>query len=583
MSVRILSYSLYCLFLFSAATGVLAGTSREGDPFLAFINETVEAIPPAAEHVYLVPDDENLDDWTLALNFFRAGRLDSCRDVLARYNYTLTSLKDAVSGNTFDIFWEKKPVTLGWGTLVYNRGNLKRLNVHVNHPVEDGNVAMIGAELFRRIGAKWMLIGGSSRLAVPGRKTADLAQEGRSVFQRWHELLTDLTQVSVSLHAYNPVYYQFPISVSDVILSNGRTNDVQWGISQLSLTFNDSLRAGGFHAALAMLDSGFARLAGGSNPQAIYSNDSSGFGHWINVELASRVRYTPREYLRFIGIADRALEITQKPISQEINHAFGLVSPRVVKIDRANKLLFPPAQPEKYRIVSFTPGQTRNDTLDLLFGNWLDTRGNDDGMTRVVEYDTAGSIGGYMRDGMSAGRLRGGTVTKLVTTSPGKFASGIRPAEHQAADSLLAGEEVEDTYEPIQVHRIPLQPVFAATVSPEYSPVSTPFHWGGILPEGYTPQVFTYGSGQPGVSEIEIPGLSRFLIPLLKNSYHTGGLRFVGVDMTDLLVNEIARLVSEYRVEGQEIGLMAEQGEDGDYYLRLFPELVAENLTSNIP
>ncbi len=113
--------------------------------------------------------------------------------------------------------------------------------------------------------------------------------------------------------------------------------------------------------------------------------------------------------------------------------------------------------------------------------------------------------------------------------------------------------------------------------------MSTPFHWGGILPEGFTPQVFTYRSAHAGISDVDIPGLSRFLIPLLKSSYHGGGVRFVGVDMTDLLVNEIARLVSEYRVEGKEIGVMAEQGEDGDYYLRLFPEALADNLNSNLP
>jgi hypothetical protein len=170
-----------------------------------------------------------------------------------------------------------------------------------------------------------------------------------------------------------------------------------------------------------------------------------------------------------------------------------------------------------------------------------------------------------------------------VTPSPGKFVSGIRPVEHRPADTL-AGDDGEEAREPIQVHRIPLQPVYAATVSPEYEPVTTPFHWGGILPEGFTPQVFTYRSAsQPDLSDMDIPGLSRFLIPLLKSSYQTGGTRFVGVDMTDLLVNEIARLVSEYRVDGREIGLIAEQGEDGDYYLRLFPGNDPVQTSTNLP
>jgi hypothetical protein len=547
---------------------------------MALVRETVGAIPSASARAYVVPDDADLDRWTLALNLFRAGRFDSCRAVLSRFDYELTTLRDAVSGGTFDVFRERLPVRRGWGTLIHNRNNHKRLIVHVNHPVDDGNIPVIGAELFRRTGSRWMLIGGSARHAVPSSRAADAALADRSVFQRWHELLTDLTQVAVSLHTYRPEAYPFPVSAADVIISNGRTSDIQWGISQISVAFRDTLRYAGFHTALAMLDSGFARLAGGSNPQGVYSNDSTGFGHWMNVEISSRVRHSPAEYMRFIGAADRALGITQKSVSKQINHAFGLVSPRVVRIDKANKLLFPPPGEEKYRIVSFGPGGSGNDTLDLLLGRWLGAGQDGNGVSRIVEYDTAGSIAGYM--GRTAGRQMGGTITKLVT-APGTFASGIRPAEHRPADSLLAGEESEDVREPLQVYRIPLQPVIASTVSPEYSPVSTPFHWGGILPEGYTPQVFTFAAASPRVSDIDVSGLSRFLIPLLRNSYHSGGLRFVGVDMTDLLVNEIARLVSEYRVEGEEIDLIAEEDESGDYYLRLFPEGAFDQLRSNLP
>jgi hypothetical protein len=574
VSVRIHSYSLLCILFFALPPGVPAGSQGTADPFLTLIRETVSSIPPSSGRAYSVPTEGDLDGWRTAINLFRAGRLDSCRAVIAGFNYTLTTVKDVVSGNIFDVFRENLPVRYGWGTLIYNRGASKRLNVHVNHPVDDPNIPAVGAELFRRAGARWMLIGGSSKRAVPGLHSADMAIAPRSVFQRWHELVTDPAQVSVSLHTYGAGDYPFPISASDVVLSNGRTTDVQWGISQLSLSFRDSLRAEGFHTALAMLDSGFARLAGGLNPQGLYSNDNAGFGHWVNIELSSKIRNNYSEYMRFIKVADRVLSVTQKAVAHQGNQAFGLVAPRVVKINTGNKMLFPPPSPERYRIVSFSPGKSARDTLDLLFGNWLDGKSNGRGGVRIVEYDTTGSI---------AGRPNRGTVTRLVSPPAGKFVSGIRPMEHTPADTLAGGEE-EEAHEPIQVHRIPLQPVLAATVSPEFESVLTPFHWGGILPEGFTPQVFSYRSeSQPDVSGMDIPGLSRFLIPLLKNSYQSGGNRYVGVDMTDLLVNEIARLVSEYRIEGREIGLIAEQDEDGDYYLRLFPGAEPALAVNNLP
>jgi hypothetical protein len=470
---------------------------------------------------------------------------------------------------------------LGWGTLIHNRGYRKRLNIHINHPVEDGNVAIIGAELFRRTGARWLLIGGSSKRALkPGLK-ADLAGAKISVFQKWHEELSDLTSIAISLHGYNPNAYPFPLNASEIVISNGRTSDDQWGISQISLTLRDSLRSGGYGAALAMLDSGFARLAGGRNPQGIFSNDSTGFGHWLNCELSSKVRYNEREYLKFIGLADRALDLTGRPVSQQINNAFGLVSPRVLRIDANKKLLFPPAENEKYRIISFSPGETKNDTIDLLFGDWVGGGAGNGSIARIMEYDTSnGSIHGQSG---RRGQHHGNTLTTVVSNSPRNRASGIRSVGHEPRDSSLAGEDDVNAREPIQVHRIPLQPVLAATVSPGYLPVATPFEWGGIIPEGFSPQLLTYATSPSPVTRADMSGLSKFLIPLLKNSYQPGKQHFVGVDMTDMLVSEIARLVSEYEVEGREIGLMAEQSETGDYYLRLFPEIAESSMRSNLP
>lgn len=578
--MRTVIHSLSCLFLFSAGTAIFAAPQRGNDPFLAFIGETVGRIPPAEARAYRIPTGPELDEWTQVLRDFRAGRYDECRTALARLGYSLTTVSDPATGGSYDIFREEGPVRRGWGTLIHNRGGKKRLIVHVNHPVEDGNAPVVAAELLRRAGARWMLMGGSAKKASADGAAADPAAAPVSVFQRWHELLSDASTVSLSLHGFDPRRYGRPISVSDVILSNGRTSDAQWGISRLSLEFRDRLRGGGFQAAVAMLDSGFARLAGGGNPQGIASNDASGFGRWLNVELSPTVRHHPAAYGRFIEIADEALASTQGPLARAAGDPFGLVSPRVIRIDRQNPLHFPPPKEERYRIVSFSAGESRNDTLDLLFGDWLEGRRSGARGARIVEYDTAGSISSY--HGRNGGSMAGSTVTKLLNATQGRT-PGIRPAEHRPADSADAAGGGEPAVEPIQVHRIPLRPVLASTVSPERTPISTPFHWGGMVPEAFTPQFFTFRGDEPAAAEFEIPGLSRFLIPLLKNSYHPGSRRYVGVDMTDMLVNEIARLVSEYRIEGSEIGLMAEQSESGDYYLRIFPEGAADEAVTHHP
>ena len=69
----------------------------------------------------------------------------------------------------------------------------------------------------------------------------------------------------------------------------------------------------------------------------------------------------------------------------------------------------------------------------------------------------------------------------------------------------------------------------------------------------------------------ELSGLPNFLIPIINSSYQTGKSRFIGVQMTEMLVTEIARLVNEHKVSDKDVGLIAEQMSDGDYYLRIFP------------
>lgn len=583
VSVRILSYSLFYLFLSIGGPVHAAGQAGTVDPFIDFITEKTGRIIPGTDGVYLAPTAGELVEWGTILQLFTNGDYDSCDGLLARYGYVRSRVTDRVTGSTYEVISELPPVRRGWGTVVYNPRATGHLAIHVSHPVDDGNVPVVGAEFFRRSGAKWLLIAGSSKHAGGDERLADPARSAAGMFQKWHEFTSGPGLISLSLHGYKPELYRYPIASSDVVISNGRTSDDQWGISQLSMDLRDSLRAAGFFAAVAMMDSGFARLSGGSNPQGIQSNNRLGFGRWLNIELAPGVRGEPSRYLKFIDIAGRLLDAGIVNAARHAGDAFGLVSPRVVKIDRANRLMFPPPKPEKYRIVSFTPGESKNDTLDLLFGNWFDGASGGKTIARIIEADTTGALAERIRRRNAAARAARSTMTKLISTSAGKYPSGILATEHEPVDSTGDGEEEAIVHEPLQVHRIPLRPVLASTVNPDLPPETTPFRWGTILPEGFSPQILTFRAGQAGSGEMEVPGLSRFLIPLLRSSYRTDSQHFIGVDMTDILVNEIARLVNEYKIEGQDIGLLAEQEENGDYYLRLFPEISATGTSNNLP
>ncbi|TLY31689.1 MAG: hypothetical protein E6K56_04410 [Ignavibacteria bacterium] len=290
--------------------------------------------------------EEDVREWRTVFALLRERSLDKCRRILAKYDYQLLEIpapdrdpiaprrspsfsaryqSEGTGANYYDVLRENSPLRRGWGTLVFNRNQAKRVYVHVPHPIHDGNSAVLGAELFRSLNAECLMIAGTDRSA--GVFPCDVVTLKGSMFEKWHEMLTDLVHLSLSVHGYAARAYPHPIDTTDIVVSNGRTTDEQWGISQISLSVRDTLRASGFRCALAMYDSGYARLAGGANRQGRFSNDSVGFGHWLNLEFSDRVRSNPQDYSRLLGAVDRALAVTGQKISQQMNRAFGLVSP----------------------------------------------------------------------------------------------------------------------------------------------------------------------------------------------------------------------------------------------------------------
>ena len=538
------------------------------DNFIRFVEDIKLHFQTEDKLVNAFPSDEELRSMGNALSLFRAKMYDSCKTILLKYNYSLTPLVDAITGNTYDIIKEQYPIKRGWGTFVYNRNHKKRLFIHVNHPVDDPSADAIAAELFRSSNAEWLFIAGTPRYVNAAKAPSDIGKVKRTIFQRWHELLTDLTHITLSLHAYRTDSYAAPVSGTDVVISNGKTSDDQWGISQLSLAFRDSLKTAGFRCSLAMYDSGYAQLSGGWNIQGTFTNDSVGFGHWLYLELSENIREHPPEYARFIAAANRALEIAGKKISQQVNHAWGLVSPRVVRVDSLHRIMFPPSDAETYRIVSFDSNNKRNDTLDIRMGNWLQLVGNSRTIARITSLDSAR---GTLADQLSPTRNKslGRTLAQIVRESPNDLVPKLKRAKEVISDSSLTGDDDGPSQEPLQVHRIPLRPVFASTISNESASDMVPFRWEGIVQGRWTPHIVTFEINNPSQSQYE--PFPSYLIPIINSSYRDGRSRFIGIRMTQVLIDEIARLVNRHQVDDREVGLMAEEMRSGEYYLRIFP------------
>lgn len=550
-----------CLLGLLFQSFMIAQPSRQ-DGFLTQINEIVNDLPGPHSGGFVAPSEDELRDWVLVLSHYRLREYDSCKIILAKYNYSLSQYRDDLTGNLYDIVRESSPIQRGWGTFILNRNFRKRIYVHVNHPLDDGNAAVVGAEMFRRLGARGLLIAGTSKLASGA--SSDMTTARQSVFQRWHEMLAELTHITLSIHGFSSSFYPDPIRTTDVVISNGRTSDDQWGISQLSLGFRDSVRGSGLSSALAMYDSGFARLSGSTNAQGIFSNDSLGFGHWLNIELSANVRYNPSHYLKLITAANSALELTGKRVSQQLNRVFGLVSPRVLRVDSVGAIMFPPGGRD-YSIIAFGAPNDRADSTDPAFGSWIDFQGGRQAKTRVTRIgSTRNQLTQLVEQfGTSqAGPQRSAIASHLDESR--KAAAGHAP---KSEDQEVGAEE--EVGEPLQVHRIPIRPLVTSTIVTGTSPATATFTWGGIVDRRFPSRLdfFTFGTATPLEPEI----LPNMFIPLLTNSYRPGEPNVIGIEMSSMLINEIARLVDEHRLTVNDVGLLAEQSETGDYFLRVFP------------
>jgi hypothetical protein len=318
-----------------------------------------------------------------------------------------------------------------------------------------------------------------------------------------------------------------------------------------------------------MYDSGFARLSGAGSRTGTFTNDSVGFGHWINLEVASRVPKDPSRSSKLVAALSKALDITGQKVSREVNAAFGLVSPRVLRVDAEHKLLFPPPPGDQYRIISFDSREVKHDTVVIRVGDWVDLGGSPGAGPKISGLDARD--GNFMqRFGSGARNSRPGSARIVEKPAPQVFLTERSPKGLPASDG-----DNDPGAEPLQVQRIPLEPLQSSVVSSDYLAGVTPFRWQGAVASGFSPsaRVFQLGTGESPVSEFTSP--AHLLIPVMNNSYGQGRTKFVGVQMTAMLVNQITRLTDASHAQ-RDVSLLAEQDEQGRFFLRIFPAKAGE-------
>jgi len=131
--------------------------------------ETIRTLMPIRDtEGFLQPTNEELQRWRqlvimlITENFETADSLVQADFPFYKlYRFTDTGLND----HDYYLLQENQPLTKGWGTFLVNPKFERPICIGIPHPVFDTNTYRQGADIFRRTGARFLIMTGTHRCA----------------------------------------------------------------------------------------------------------------------------------------------------------------------------------------------------------------------------------------------------------------------------------------------------------------------------------------------------------------------------------------------------------------------------------
>jgi hypothetical protein len=274
-------------------------------------------MPREGTEGFAVPTDDDLANWRMVVGRLVDGDTSGARSLISEHasSYELVELRDPATEQSYVLLQEGPSVARGWGAVVLNPNADRNVFIEVPHPVFDLETHVQGAELFRDIDARALIMAGTHRCANEGSshcdgrtgvcgasgpfKESDAAHVEASPFQMTHEVLTDRFPAAVvfSLHGNG----RKPCET--VFLSSGVEDDTPPSVA----TLHRALEERGVSAGTPETSS--CPLIGSTNVQGRHTNGSSNpcteaastaSGRFIHVEQKLDFRRSKDKYQHLI-------------------------------------------------------------------------------------------------------------------------------------------------------------------------------------------------------------------------------------------------------------------------------------------
>lgn len=252
------------IILFSIQAKAEVQILLEGD-IVQYISEIRSAMPGMGSNKFVIPQDSDLASFQTTLTNLKSQNFSTIESTLFNYNYTFYFFTDQSSYKRFYILKENIPISLGWGSYIYNPEGRNNMTIEVPHPIWDTNSWELAIKVFVKLDARWFIMAGTHRYANID-SSSDMAHVTQSVFHKAHQIAA--TARAIQVHGFNrsnTVYNGYP----EIVISNGTLSP-----PDELYTLKTNYEAMGFTAGVysRLTSSNLSRLGATTNTQGRWSN-----------------------------------------------------------------------------------------------------------------------------------------------------------------------------------------------------------------------------------------------------------------------------------------------------------------------
>jgi hypothetical protein len=167
---------IFALAVFLAITTARAQIINRSGDLLSEVQTITNNMPRAYSEGFIKPTSGELTKWSNVVKALLDGNFTQA-DALVRANfpsYQLFRYTDTGYLNrVYYLLRENYPVVKGWGTHIVNPTYARQIAIEVPHAKFETNTELEGVDIFRKTGARFMIINGTARCANRARTPCD--------------------------------------------------------------------------------------------------------------------------------------------------------------------------------------------------------------------------------------------------------------------------------------------------------------------------------------------------------------------------------------------------------------------------